>query len=974
MKQTTLARRLFIWLLQTFVFIVLPLAVFYTGLSHIDQLRSEDRLLLIEQKVEESLAEFATQVNTEEFMVRSFYRTFLATLKERSDKAIKACHKQLGKNFDYLLWHGNRLVATSVDPASFTGNWRLAVSSIQKLSNRKLKDEATDQELSNLRRIFGPQLMESAIYENLSENNLQLMSTDSSGKKPRCWIASLQDITLITLVKSAATSASDTGLHHYLKYRHRNNDEFILGFVRKNHLVASGKLFDAHLARPILQQHSLKNGLVLNTSQAHYFMRIIEKDLTLFASISKKTLSAERNAVPATLMLALLTAPFVYLSISSLLRGENLRLAISRKLILLFVYSSGLPLSMLFFIGYDYLAQKQFAMFDEIHSQGTSFLKNFDERFKSEEALHVFHIKKALERIKKVYSQQAISAQPFKVFADELTEDLEDRRDLRLFMVASAAEFMGTIGAVYINKKRIPITTEKISARARKKKDQEAEAFTALLKFIISTFNGDSIDAKTATEIEMIAESVMQKSLLEVQNEFLSANGRVSLMGLGTSISRAFIELVSIYNLKKYDFMLMTIWDQDTLEALYINRQFLNASRNIDNLQLGMINEETSRYFPKELVQNKVLRDYVRRFRHRPLPPRQFIRLNHQDYLVMGFSAKYLRNYNLFGLYPARLIRDKIYQEKSRLISFGFASLVLAMILGQLLSYSFIFPLRILAEGAEAIQQRDFSRRLPYLGRDEFGEMAEVFNTTMVDLEELKVAGAVQEHLFPRQLPERPEFRIHAQSFSRGDLGGDYYDCFISGDDDLCLLSGDVSGHGAGAALIMAMAKAAIMKLENLHASPAELLLQIHQLIALAGRRQRQTMAFQFFSLNLTTKKAIYSNAGSWPPLIVDPKQGTASEITLPGPRLGALKKPRFSESEIVFQPEEALLLYTDGLVKAYSTADSRHGLEKLKAAAIACYDSDPDKYFMAIMSDLKQHTGSDRMQDDTTLIVVVFN
>jgi sigma-B regulation protein RsbU (phosphoserine phosphatase) len=409
------------------------------------------------------------------------------------------------------------------------------------------------------------------------------------------------------------------------------------------------------------------------------------------------------------------------------------------------------------------------------------------------------------------------------------------------------------------------------------------------------------------------------------------------------------------------------------LEQSYVRRQFLNASRNIDHLQLGMINEFSSLAFPTEFAGNATLRDYARKFTHRPVPPRQFITINHQDYLIMGFRGKYMSYFNLFGLYPARLIRDKIYHEKQRLISFGFVSLLLAMILGQLLSYSFLFPLRILAEGAEAIQQRNFDKRLPGLGRDEFGEMARVFNTTMVDLEELKVAGAVQDHLLPHTLPELAGCRIYARSFSRGDLGGDYYDCFISADNRLCLLTGDVSGHGAGAALIMAMAKAAIMKLENLHNAPAELLVRMHQLIAATGQHQLKTMSFQFFNIDVTSRQAVYSNAGSWPPLLISHDQKTVSEISLPGPRLGALKKPQFTSSELSFGNGETLLLYTDGLIKALDLRGQMIGLENFKKMAAENFAADPQIFFDRLMAAHRIKTGNQELQDDTTLIIVVF-
>jgi len=965
-----------IWIVQTLVFLLIPLLVFYAGMSHIDQLRYEDRLLSVEQKVEEALASFATHANSEEFMARTFRRAFVEMTAGKPAEVIKDYHQRLAGNFDYLVWDAaNRLLAGSTDPMGIEGDWPAAVRSIREVFAPRGKHyEPSDYEVTNLRKIFGPQLVIEDLKENLSESNNLLMATDSSGKKPRCWVASFKGITLVILVEQSAISASDNGLLYYMNHLHQTDAPFILGFARKDQIKSTAELPDRETAAGVLRQHSLKNGLKQATPQAHYFMRIVDDDLSLFAAVRKDSLAASHSTVPFTILIALLLLPYLRLSWKNAGNGGAMRFSISRKLLLLFAYSSGLPLSMLFFVGYDYLAQKQYAMFDEIHAQGTKFLKNFDERFKSEEARQIFQISHALENLKEAYRKKAVTVAPYKIFADNAAADLEDRHDLRLFMVASETRFTGTITAAYINNKRIDITSERISERTRKKKDEEADAFTALLRFILSTLNGDQIDARTATEIEMIAESIMQKSLLEVQNEFLQANGQITMMGLGTSRSRALVELISLFTGRKYDFLLMATWNADVLELSYARRQFLNASRNIDHLQLGMINEFSSLAFPAEFFGNTTLRDYARKFTHRPVPPRQFITINHQNYLVMGFRGKYLGYFNLFGLYPAQLIKDKIYHEKKRLISFGFMSLILAMLLGQLLSYSFLYPLKILSEGAEAIQQRNFDKRLPGLGRDEFGEMARVFNTTMIDLEELKVAGAVQEHLLPGKLPEPEGCRIYARSFSRGDLGGDYYDCFISADNHLCLLTGDVSGHGAGAALIMAMAKAAIMKLENLHNAPAELLARMHQLIAATGQHQLKTMSFQFFNIDATSRQAVYSNAGSWPPLLISHDQKAVSEISLPGPRLGALKKPQFTSSNISFNSGETLLLYTDGLIKALDTHGQMIGLKNFKKMAADNFDPDPEVFFERLMAAHRLNTGNQELQDDTTLIIVVFN
>jgi sigma-B regulation protein RsbU (phosphoserine phosphatase) len=339
----------------------------------------------------------------------------------------------------------------------------------------------------------------------------------------------------------------------------------------------------------------------------------------------------------------------------------------------------------------------------------------------------------------------------------------------------------------------------------------------------------------------------------------------------------------------------------------------------------------------------------------------------------MAFIGRFLKDYRIFAMYPVSKVKEQIDREKSRLIFAGIASLLITLILGQFLAHSFLFPLQKLHAGAEAIRARNFSMRLPPLGRDEFGEMAEIFNTTMVDLEELKVAGAIQEHLLPRQMPDTGKLSIYGKIISMGELGGDYYDYFNTSPGRFSVLIGDVAGRGAGAALIMAMAKAAIMQFENYHEKPDELAMHLHEMLSAAARSTQKTMIMQYLNFDSNTGKAIYTNAGGWPPLIINPGNKSVREVELPGPMLGAMKKTSFGKTNIELQPGEAIVLYSDGVIEARNNDNEILGLQRLKEMAIAAWHPDPEQHFAALLALHRQFTGMAPAQDDITLLIVSF-
>jgi nitrate/nitrite-specific signal transduction histidine kinase len=63
--------------------------------------------------------------------------------------------------------------------------------------------------------------------------------------------------------------------------------------------------------------------------------------------------------------------------------------------------------------------------------------------------------------------------------------------------------------------------------------------------------------------------------------------------------------------------------------------------------------------------------------------------------------------------------------------------------------FSFLVPLAHLQNTAPAIEQRKFDHQLEITNKDEFGDIANVFQNVMHDSQELEVAKVVQEGLFP---------------------------------------------------------------------------------------------------------------------------------------------------------------------------------------------------------------------------------
>ena len=88
---------------------------------------------------------------------------------------------------------------------------------------------------------------------------------------------------------------------------------------------------------------------------------------------------------------------------------------------------------------------------------------------------------------------------------------------------------------------------------------------------------------------------------------------------------------------------------------------------------------------------------------------------------------------------------------------------------------------------------------------------------------ELNVATQIQADMLPRifpAFPGRQEFDIFATMNPAKEVGGDFYDFFLTDSDHLALVVADVSGKGIPAALFMVISKTLIKNQAQMGDSP----------------------------------------------------------------------------------------------------------------------------------------------------------
>ncbi|MFD2093826.1 PP2C family protein-serine/threonine phosphatase [Blastococcus deserti] len=193
----------------------------------------------------------------------------------------------------------------------------------------------------------------------------------------------------------------------------------------------------------------------------------------------------------------------------------------------------------------------------------------------------------------------------------------------------------------------------------------------------------------------------------------------------------------------------------------------------------------------------------------------------------------------------------------------------------------------------------------------------------------VRTAETLQRHLLgkPPRVPHL-ETAVRYQPASRNaQVGGDWYDLFALPDGGTMLVIGDVAGHDAPAAAVMAQTRGMLRGVaQSVDGSPAAVLgaldrafatLQVDTLVTVAVARVDQVPAD---GAGRAAVRLRWSNAGHPPPVLVCADGTTILLERRPDPLLGVLATAVRTDHEVPLAPGDTVLFYTDGLVERRTT------------------------------------------------------
>lgn len=233
---------------------------------------------------------------------------------------------------------------------------------------------------------------------------------------------------------------------------------------------------------------------------------------------------------------------------------------------------------------------------------------------------------------------------------------------------------------------------------------------------------------------------------------------------------------------------------------------------------------------------------------------------------------------------------------------------------------------------------------------------------------DLEYAHQIQIGFLPSNRPEPKGYDFSDYYESAQSVGGDYFDYILLPRQRWAFTIADVAGKGIPAALLMARLYSAaryhLLTTDNV----ARAIEGLNGELATGGVGHRFVTCV-LAVLNPETHKIKLSNAGHLPP-IIRRADGTAEPLSRAnsGLPLGLEPTYQYKQIDLILQPGDTLLLYTDGTTETANHENEIFGIERL-IESVSEGPPEADQLIRHVLNDVEKFSGGDTNRDDVCIV-----
>ena len=233
--------------------------------------------------------------------------------------------------------------------------------------------------------------------------------------------------------------------------------------------------------------------------------------------------------------------------------------------------------------------------------------------------------------------------------------------------------------------------------------------------------------------------------------------------------------------------------------------------------------------------------------------------------------------------------------------------------------------------------------------------------------QELSIARTIQQALVPHGLHDFPHLAITGVHHPCTEVGGDYFDVVPVDEDRTAILIADVSGKGLGAALLTTMLQGALSGL-SMGADPVKVFNHVNKFLC----RHSEVGRYATMFIGIVGRDGMleYIKAGHPSPLLL--RKGQVTELYNEGSfPVGLIPEASYESACLQLEPEDTLVLYSDGITEAENVNHDLFEVSGLSQALAGKQDVPVEVLQQSVLDAVSAFTRGASQSDDITLLVV---
>jgi serine phosphatase RsbU (regulator of sigma subunit) len=232
-------------------------------------------------------------------------------------------------------------------------------------------------------------------------------------------------------------------------------------------------------------------------------------------------------------------------------------------------------------------------------------------------------------------------------------------------------------------------------------------------------------------------------------------------------------------------------------------------------------------------------------------------------------------------------------------------------------------------------------------------------------------AAQIQRKLSGPRMLRSGDLQFASEVFAARFLSGDFATLSQSGSRILTVL-GDIAGKGIAAGMWFTHLAGLLQSCGRPDSDPSKIATEINR--HLCYLRPVAPFVTAFLALvDCELGKLTYCNAGHFLPVLMH-ADGRTSLLDIGGPLLGAIEGAEYQSGELLLEPGDTLVAYSDGVLECRNSSEEEFGVDRLMAALRQAERPSAHDTLMMLLAAVQDFANGRPLSDDVSLTVIQRN